>query len=193
MPARPRSAAPDGNARPAPPSIAESLLFAIHHWPIDVDIGNHTYTIPAMPACDWIPILLSDDPGMDLLDLIDPDDTVMAAMICGEIDAVAVTETFLEVITLASGRPWWVTLRLLYAAQGAWDTIGGALTLKGVHAASLPLQAWMDALLATVMAHTDPKDQTSMLAKLKAPPPGQAPIINEAAEEAAFMQALRGQ
>lgn len=193
MPSRSAPSAAPQSAKPAPPSIAQSPLFALQAWPVDVRIGKLRIHIPPMPASAWVAALLDEDVITGVLDIFGEDviDDVFDMLADGTVDLGTVNETVYDVITLVSGRPWWFTTRLIYVAAGAWDAIGGDLAHAGIRADVMPLQAWMDALLHTVMERCPTDDRTSMLTRLNAPPAGQAPAINEKAEEDAFRSYMR--
>lgn len=192
---QPGATAPSSSGQ-APPTVSTSLLHSLRPWPVDVRLGSVTVRFEGLRADDWVAALIDEDPVNAILDLLDEEahDQVIDQVIDGELDADALANTLLDLVTLVSGRSWWFTMRLLHAAQGSWDTIGGFLALRGVRAEALSLQEYMDAMLAAVLRHVEPKDQVSMLARLKAPPAGaNAAAIDEAREEDVFRAQMRGQ
>ena len=78
-------------------------------------------------------------------------------------------ETCLEVISTASGRPWWVTMRLIGVARESWHILSGEM-LK-VDATRMSLSGWLDVLLLVIISSMDPKDTTMFSMRLEAPPP----------------------
>lgn len=146
-------------------------------------------------ASDWLGLILAEENlgGLDGLLGEEEHDRIIDDILDGRLDPHALIKAQQDVVTLVSGRPWWVTLRLLYMAQGSWDAIGGYMASHGVNATQMPLQAWMDALLATILKHMDPKNHSSMMTKLKMPPKGvDAPKIDEAREADLFRAYMKG-
>lgn len=146
-------------------------------------------------AADWIGLILAEENlgGLDGLLSEAEHDLIIDDILDGRLDPYALIKAQQDIISLVSGRPWWVTLRLLYAAQGSWDAIGGYMASHGVNATQMPFQAWMDALLATILKHIDPKSHSSMTAKLKMPPKGvDAPKIDETREADVFRAYMKG-
>ena len=171
------------------------MLHALQPWPVQAWVGRHCINIPAMTAAEWVGMVMVDADLGGLEDLIDEAqaDDIMDDIMDGRIAPDAIQNEMLDVISLVSGRPWWVTLRLLHAAQEAWDTIGGYLAIKGINAANMSFQAFMDALLNATLRHVDPKNHSSMMTKLKMPPKGvDAPKIDEAREADVFMAYMKG-
>lgn len=200
MPPRRRSpgvpaASPANPTPPPPPTTSTSLLHSLRAWPVVVWIGSVVVEFDEFHADQWVAALIDEEPIQAIMELLDDEvhDLLVDELIEGRIDARTLEHGLLDVVSLVSGRPWWFTLRLLHAAQGAWDTVGGFMALRGVRAEQLSLQAYMDALLAAVLRHVEPKDQTSMLARLKAPPAGATiAAIDEAREEDVFRAQMRG-
>lgn len=183
-------------SQPPPPSTSASLLHSLRPWPIVIRLAGMRCEFGEFYADTWVAALLEEDPGNGVLELLDEDtrENIVDALIEGNLDGVVLGEAVMNVVTVASGRPWWFTLRLLHTAQSAWDTIGGYMALHGVNAQQISLQAYLDALLAAVLRHVEPKNQTSMLARMKAPPAGATkPAIDEAREADLFMAQMRGQ
>lgn len=183
-------------ATPAPPSTSTSLLHSLRPWPVVVRLAGIRCEFGEFHADTWVAALLDDDPGAAIMELLDQDVQValVDALIEGELDPIVLNDALLNIVTIVSGRPWWFTLRLLQAAQTSWDSIGGYMALHGVNAQQMTLQAYLDALLATVLRHVDPKNHTSMLAKMKMPPAGTAkPAIDEVREADLFLAQMRGQ
>jgi len=192
-PAQPDAANSDTTGS-APTSVSTTLLHALQAWPVRIVLGGRAYVIPATSAAVWIATVMADDLVGSFLSLLEDEDNERAweAIIAGEVDLQVLNDTLVNTITLVSGRSWWFTMKLLHAAQGSWDTIGGYLAIKGVRADVLSFQAYMDAVLAAVLRHVEPKNQTSLLARLKMPPPGQKIELDEKKEADAFLTYMGG-
>jgi hypothetical protein len=158
-------------------------------------VGRSIYEVDAQPASVWVAHLAGEEGVAGLLNVFDEDDYehISDDILLGELDLTELQVALTELLTLVSGRPWWFTLRLIHAAQDSWDAIGGYLALKGIRADQLSLQAWMDALLATVLRHIEPDKHVSWLARMKAPPAGTKIQLDERREEDIFRAQMGGQ
>lgn len=172
------------------------ILVHLQACALDVHLRGHSFTIPAMDAIDWLKLLQADpfDPyqifpmlaGWEAAELVqdvlwDEPDTGPE-----EISRLA-----LDVVSTVGGRPWWVTLRLLGAAAGAWDRIGGTLVRERIDARTLPLAGWLDALWMIMLSYVDPKDRTSWLYKIEVAPRGWETEIDFDEQERAFLAAMK--
>jgi hypothetical protein len=174
------------------------MLFALRPWPVTVTVGGVDLRFGAYPASEWLGALLSDDLLGELLDLAEPEDAqaVREGLSDGSIDFNVFSDAIMEMVTLLSGRPWWFTVSLVATVNGAWDTIGGYLAVRGTCAQTLSLQAWVDALLAVALMHIKPEDQNGFIVRLNKPPAGiDVPAdvaINAKREEDVFYAQMRG-
>lgn len=199
MPPRRRSSSAPAPSAPspssAPASVSASLLHALQPWPVVVYIAGRFYEVPAEPASLWVAQLAGEEGIVGVLNLLDDTDleTINDDILLGELNLTELNTVLTELVTLVSGRPWWFTMRLIHAAQDSWDAIGGYLALKGIRADQLSFQAWMDALLATVLRHIQPDKHVSWLARMKAPPVGTKVVFDEKREEDLFRAQMGGQ
>lgn len=153
-----------------------------------ITVGGEEFTIPALPAADWLAALMSEAFSLDdlfpgLLDNEDQD-RATATIMNNFHDMDQFSQLTLDIIELASGRSWWVALRLIGAATSSWDVIGAELILKRIDPERLSLAAWLDAALLVMLRNMDEKDTTMFLLKVEAAPP-------EAAEQATEMTMTR--
>lgn len=159
------------------PSWDLDPTWSLSPWPVVLQFGSTEVEIPAMPAADWLTILMSGRFGIsDLFDLIpDIDDLI----IDGDVELEQVSDIFLDMITTVSSRHWWITLRLIGIARGHWDTIGPEMITK-VDASTVSLAAWMTVLQLTIIKSMDPKSVPMFIAQVQAPPFGtQAPQVQQ--------------
>lgn len=163
--------------RVAVPKLNRDPISSLRPWPVTVTLGGRDWDIPAMPAADWLVILMTDE--------LDPDD-VFPGLLSSE-DAADV-EDFLssgvitleqmydivrDIVATATARQWWVGLRLILLARDSWNNIGAQLILKQVDASKVSLSAWLDTVLLTLLNSMDPKDVAMFTMQLEAPPEGE--------------------
>lgn len=178
MAGRPRSApstpSPE-SGRVTVPSLNRDPVQSLQPWPVVVTVCNEDLTIPALPAVDWLQVLMSDPLQLDDIfpGLLDSEDIdwVEEQMLHGRLAAGEFQDLVLDIIETASARKWWVALRLVDVAKRSWDAIGSEMLLRGVDAARMSLAAWLDILLITIIKNMDSKDVTMFTSRLEAPPP----------------------
>lgn len=124
-------------------------------WAIALEIGGREYEIPALPAADWWPILLSGGPGR-VIDLIPsrmggPDD-LDAQLLAGEVDGKELGSALTEAIEEATGRSVHVATVLAVIADDRWDIIGPAIAQAGFRWDQQPIGAALDLIYGIVTA-----------------------------------------
>jgi len=90
-----------------------------------------------------------------------------------------------EIIGLAADRPWWVALRIIHAAKGAWDVVG----VNG--AVGMSLAGWLDEIWSKIMSSIDPKKKPAWVSDIETPPKGIQVEVDYDAEEVAFLNAMK--
>lgn len=170
------------------PRLNRNPILSLRPWPVVITVGGEEFTIPALPAADWLAALMSEAFSLDDLfpGLLDDEDhdRAVAVLLSDMHELEQFHRLTLDIVELASGRSWWVALRLIGAAVGSWDVIGAELILKQVDPERLSLAAWLDAVLLVMLRSMEEKDITMFTLKLEAPPP-------EAQEEAEEMTMSR--
>lgn len=172
-------------------SVAVDPLASLRSWDLMVELGDREYLIAARNAADWLPILLDDPfdasavlPGM----LSDSDAELLEEdLIDGGVTAQEVIDAALEVISLASGRSWWWTMRLLSYASASWLVLWGDLIARGIDVQRLPLGSVLDALYLTLASRLKEEMRKSLDRELETPPAGHAPALDEDKEAASFL------
>lgn len=181
MPPRRRSesGSEGGSVRVSPTDV--DPLASLRISKVAVDLAGRRWLIPAVDAATWLEILLDDplDPEALFPGLCGPEVIVEVndLIILGEITMDQMQEAIFDVIEAASGRKWWVALRLCKAIRGGWDRVGGELASHGVTPFGVSLSYWLDGAFATsfrILAEQDPRAAADFTKKLTTPPPGLA-------------------
>lgn len=167
--------APSKPAGVTVPRLNRNPILSLRPWPVVITVGGEEFTIPPLPAADWLAALMSEAFSLDDLfpGLLDDEDhdRAVAVLLSDMHELEQFHRLTLDIVELASGRSWWVALRLIGAAVGSWDVIGAELILKQVDPERLSLAAWLDAVLLVMLRSMDEKDITMFTLKLEAPPP----------------------
>lgn len=179
------------NSRYTVPSLNLDPVQSLRPWPVLVPCCNEELEIPALPAADWLAVLLDADMQLDDIFpglLSDEDiDWVEEQLLLGQVGVDEFQETVLDALEVASARKWWVTLRLASIARQHWDVVGPELVNRGVDAARVSLSAWLDSLLVVVLRNMDPKDITMFTMRLEATPESEGDPEEMEMDRSAFM------
>lgn len=162
------------------PTNAEPLA-SLRIYRVAVEAGGHRWLIPATDATGWLEILLAEDldpeaifPGLCGPAVIGE---VNELLIDGTIGSDEMQAAICDAITAASGRTWWITLRLCRFLRAQWDQVGGELAAHGVRSNGVPLAYWLDGAYATILRllkDHNPENLTKFTSQLTMPPPGMA-------------------
>jgi hypothetical protein len=153
---------------------ASFLATATTAQAVVVAVSHIKLTVPPQPATPWILALAGDDPVGSVLPgmLSERDDERLWNLVSsGKADSKDLHKAFCSAVAEASGRPWWVALKLVGMCDGSPEFIG-RLTLKGVDPDRIPFARWCAAVYALAMANADEKARMKFDAKLDAPPAG---------------------
>lgn len=170
----PSTPTPD-SGRITVPTLNLDPIQSMRPWSVVVTCCGQDVEIPALPAVDWLVILMSVEPQLDDVfpGLLSPEDAdwVEEQIVAGNLGLTEFQSLLSDIIETVSARRWWVTLRLVDLARRSWDAIGAEMLLRGVDASVISLSAWLDILLITVLRNMDSKDVTMFTLRLEAPPP----------------------
>lgn len=177
-----------------PVSVDPTAQFEISD--VIVELGGRDFLIPGRPAATWLAILTADQfdgseiiPGM----VADPeqlDDLLLG----GGVDVDQIVGAIQDVITIASGHPWWWSLGLLslIRSQEHGTQLLGEMTR--LDASTCSLGAWLNTLYAITVKYMKQEDRTKFDMELDTPPPDieiePEDLIDEAASSAAFMSMM---
>lgn len=166
-----------------------------------VSLGGVEYSIPALPALNWLRIFLKEEysilevvPG-----LIEPEadrDKIEDLIAIEELTFTEISEAALDAITIASGRDYWVTVKFLAITRMSWDTVGAMMARLNIDARQVSLAAWFDAayhVAREIIASGKDGQQhlVRFVSELEAPPPGVEIEFDEEFEAAEFERAVR--
>ena len=151
------------------PKLNKDPIWSLKPWPVVVTLKGRDLEIPALPAVDWLVVLMR--PDLDLDDFIDELLPEADALLDEDLDLQDLYQVCLDAISAVSAMPWWIALRLIWVAREHWEILGPEM-LK-LDATRVPLSAWLDVLLVTTLSSMDPKDTTMFVMKLEAPPEGE--------------------
>lgn len=139
-------------------------------WAVTLELGGRTFEIPALPAADWWPVLVSgnlasildfvestlDDP-FDLDDLLLEGNLSQGELITALTDAVEVT----------CGRSLHASMVLAATAKMYWASINGSIARRGFRWDVQPLGAALDAIYVEVLGRLDKEPLEKFLAVLE--------------------------
>lgn len=154
-------------------------------------VRNWRAVVTCLPYSDWqTPFLLTTLRARDAealaVRLYDPDDPFDTP------DAAGIAE---QLVSAATGWPWYSAQRLAGTAVADWATISGLLAAEaGLDLAELvarrPATA-LNAVYALLVRNVEPVRRMQIVAELDAPPPGQRPQgWTDEEEGALFLKAM---
>jgi hypothetical protein len=153
-------------------------------------VAGLEFEIPALPAADWLNIFMQDwTPDDVLLDLLDNGVDVVFKLEPDEVE-----DLVMNIIEEATGRDWWVALRLIGAVQGGWHVLGAEMVLRHVDPEKLSLAGWLDAMTLLMLQSLDKDNVTMFVSQLELPPVKVRAEIMEEIEmsQDQFMSLMRG-
>ena len=195
MPQQPQPGLDGGSGPQRPlPNVPCDPIASLSPRPIDIDVLGRVVTVPAMTAEEWLRLLWAEPLDMEQIfpGLAMDIDEVDEAVLDGRMTIEEPLEIGLEILEAASGYRWWFLLRMVTSAKAVWMQLGGLLVASGVDASKISLGAWVSAAMSMWIQNVPPEKVHTLVDQLMAPPPGQEPEFDEAAEAAAFMAAMSG-
>jgi hypothetical protein len=143
-------------------------------WELEIDLGGRTFAVPALPASEWLPVLLAGDPLMVLDMVVSEEDgqSVDDLILAGQVKADELTEALISAIEQSAGRPFQAAYVLAQVARMHWPVIAGQLAQRGFRWEEEPLGAALDAIYSLATAGMKDEDRVKFLALLDQPMPG---------------------
>jgi len=179
--------------------VADALA-ALQVWGFEVELAGETFAVPPRPAVDWFLAILEEDGVLPLIPGLmaaDADEQITELLLDEKIDAELIAVRSRELLTAASGRPWWEADRLIRSSAEQWQIIGGELTRLGVDLGKESLAAVLNAIYVICTRTMNEQERNKFDIDLRQPPVGVEGVkaedmYDQRAAEAAFA-ALMGQ
>lgn len=167
-------------------------------FPVELEVGGHTFTVPPLPAARWVEMLVAND----LLLMLAPepegfvDDEqarrVEDLLMDGDLPMEELRTALQEALGVVAGRDWWEAVGLVFTvtAEVNWARMHGQLVVAGVDSQAVPFAAWLDAAMWLATQHMDEKQLGRFLGVLQTPPVEVG--LDEERESQAFLAMLNG-
>jgi hypothetical protein len=164
---------------------------------INVDVGEWSYTVPALNAADWIEVLAAGNTAAVIPGLLGADDqrSIMRDFLHGAITSKEIEDASHRVLEVAGGRKWWEVERLVHSAlsEGSWAQVHGQLVLANVDLERLTLAGFVNAVWFMALQGVQKQaDRDRLEWELTKPPPGYVDEMEET-DEGDFQQILAEQ
>lgn len=145
-------------------------LASMRCWAIELELGGRTYEVPALPAVDWWPVLVSADLSM-ILDFVasTPDDpfNLDDLLLESAFTSAELTTTLMDAMEETAGRSFHAAFVLATVANSQWSAINGAMVQGGFRWDEQPLGAALDGIYAVVTGRLEKEPLDKFLALLE--------------------------
>lgn len=155
---------------------------SLRQWGITFRIGDAGFTIPPLPAADWVEAILTGD----IAGLLDADDAERLTDLVadGDVTSSDLERVFADIITEAAGREWQTGARIAVLLTDS-QIRGEVLTV--IDPAARPLAAVLDVVYALMVRWMATDKRTEFDGYLTAPPES-APGASDPRERARQMR-----
>lgn len=176
-------------------SISVDPLASFVAAAIDLPVGEFDFEVEHRQADEWLKIFLDEEINFnrvlpDMLTELDQQ-RVETAMFEGILSSDDLARAAFDLITIASGRKWFIALSLCAFVRANWDRLGGMLILAGMGDPSrFTWAAWLDAVYSLCLQNMKPEDASKFVSALTTAPPGYEDEMDWENEEAAFESAM---
>lgn len=164
------------------PRHTQDPVWSLKPWPVELELAGRVWEFPAVPAVDWLAILMDPEPDLDRL-LLDLCPEGMALLFDETIEPDDLYGSLLLLIEQVTSRRWWIALRLIGVVRTNWNTLGMELMESGIDATKLSISAWLDAALVITLRCMDPKETTLFVSRLEIPPPSEVKAEQQRVED----------
>lgn len=167
-------------------------------FPVEVEVGGHTFTVPGHPAARWVEMLVANDlllmVGAEPEGFLDDGQARLMEdlLIDGAVSMEEVRDALQEALGVVAGRDWWEAVGLVFTvtAEVNWARLNGQLVTSGVDAGAVPFGAWLDAAMWLATRNMDEKQLGRFMGVLQTPPVEVG--LDEERESQAFLAMLNG-
>jgi hypothetical protein len=163
---------------------------------VDVTLAGVVYTVPALPAADWLAAIVGE-PGAVLPGLLPLGDQleIHHRILRGQLEPKEVNQAWRDLLGAACGRSWWSAARLCMSAADAeaWPAVHGRLLTSGVDLEKVSIGALCNAIYFMIMSSSeDESERSKHQFELEMPPPGEEATAFDDREQIAddFMAAI---
>ena len=146
-------------------------LASMRCWPITVELGGREFEIPALPAVDWWPVIVSADPA-DFFDILrsDSEEDLFALdtlLLNGELTGSDLGTAMADAIEAATGRSLTAAFVLAVVATQHWGVVGAEVARTGFRWDVMPIGAALDLIHGVIMAGIKDENREKFLALLE--------------------------
>jgi hypothetical protein len=165
---------------------------------VDVIIGGATYTIPALPAAEWLEAIASPEGGAIVPGLLPAEDQreIWRLLRRGELEIDDLNTVWRDVLTAVTGQTWWMAAKLLTAVADpdTWPIVHGRLVKSGLDFSACSIGTALNAIYALAMdGCADEQARTQLQFDLNTPPAEVSPEeVFDAVDEGADWVAAMG-
>lgn len=164
----------EGAAPPAVPKFNRDPVASLRLHTLQFSYGGQEFETVQLTAADWLQVLMELE-DLTLLDvLVDflPEEDGHRFITTFMTQDGDIGELFLNLLEQASGRLWWVAMRLVAVCLGAWQLVGSTLLLLGHRPDTMTLAAWLDIFTLKMLEMIKPDQATMLLMQIEMPPDG---------------------
>jgi hypothetical protein len=136
-------------------------------WALELELGGRTFDVPALPAADWWPVLVSGDLTQVIDFVVSTSGDLDELLLTGEVTQDQLAQALTDAVEEAAGRSLHASIELASVAVTHWASINGALVLRGFRWDQQPLGAALDAIYAEVTGRLEKKELDKFLALLE--------------------------
>ena len=121
-------------------------LASMRCWALELELGGRTFDVPALPAADWWPVLVSGDLSQILDFAVSTSGDLDDLLLTGEVTQDQLAQALTDAVEETAGRPLHASTVLASLASMHWTTINGELAKHGFRWDVMPLGAALDAI-----------------------------------------------
>lgn len=136
-------------------------------WAVEVTVGGRLLRVPALPAADWLPVVMTANP-LAVVELLEDFD-LAEALVDDGLTVDELRDALTEIVEAAGGRSSTAVFVIAGAASERWDVVGADLARAGVRFGEIPLGAALDAIYGSLIRHMDEKGVAEFNRLLLAP------------------------